>query len=314
MSRNRALHTILGANGAIGQAVLKELQKRQLDFRLVSRKRMQDFPESITANLLNREEMDKAVKGSQFVYLCVGLPYSTKVWENQWKIIMQNVIDACAKYESKIIFLDNIYMYSAPLPLSFDEKATKNPTSKKGQIRKEISEMLLQAIDLGKVKGLIGRSADFYGEGASNSVLYISILEKMLNGKKPLALSKGNVKHTYADVNDNGRALVELALCEECNGEVYHLPVSRPITLFEIVAIFNEELKTSSKLKVMSTPMLKILSYFIPILRESSEMQYQFEQEYIMSFNKFRSTFPDFHVTPIEQGLKEMVNYFRNKL
>ncbi|MEN7551497.1 NAD-dependent epimerase/dehydratase family protein [Rapidithrix thailandica] len=311
MRNHRELHTVLGANGAMGRAVFKELQRRQLNFRLVSRKKMPGFPESITANLLNRDEAYEAVGGSQFVYLCVGLPYSTEVWKNQWKIIMQNMIDACAKYGAKLIFLDNVYMYSQPLPIPFDEQTAKNPQSNKGKIRKDIADMFLQAIASGKITGLIGRSADFYGEGVTNSILYISLLEKMRVGKRPLSLSHGKVKHTYANVKDNGRALVELALCEDCYGEVYHLPVSRPITLDEIVEFFNEELKTNFKLKVMPKIMLKLLSYFVPILRESSEMQYQFEQEYIMSSHKFLSRFPGFQVTPIEQGLKEMVNFFR---
>ncbi|GAB3652728.1 SDR family oxidoreductase [Echinicola sediminis] len=306
------LHTVLGANGAMGQAVYKELQRRQVNFRLVSRKRMRDFPESRTADLLNKEETCRAIQGSQYVYLCVGLPYSAKVWQVQWEIIMQNVIAACADQGARLIFLDNVYMYSNPLPIPFDEQTPQSPASKKGLVRMKIAEMLMQAIGQGKIQGLIGRSADFYGEGAINSVLYISILEKMQQGKSPLSLSKGNVKHTYANIQDNAKALVALALDEDCYGEVWHLPVSAPITLHEIVEILNQALETDHRLKVMPKMLLKVLSWFIPILKESSEMQYQFEEEYIMSFEKFRSKFPDFKVTPIEQGLKDMARYFNN--
>lgn len=43
----------------------------------------------------------------------------------------------------------------------------------------------------------------------------------------------------------------------------------------------------------------KIMSVFIPILKEAGEMLYQFECEYVMSFGKFKIRFPDFRITKL---------------
>lgn len=300
------IHTVLGANGAIGKAVIKELETRQLTVRRVSRK-----PTWVQADLLQKEDTQRAIDGSSYVYLCIGLPYNAKVWETQWPEIMQNVIDACEKAEAKLIFLDNIYMYASPLPIPFDEYTSQNPVSKKGKARKQTADLMINAIRDNKIKGLIGRSADFYGEGAINSPFYISFLERMLQDKGPQTLVSAEIEHTYANVLDNGRALVELALNDDCYGQVWHLPVGEPITTNEMLALFNKKLGSNFKISPMPTLLKKILPLFIPILKETKEMEYQFEQKYVMSDHKFRNRFPDFNVSSYQDGVNRMVDWFK---
>ncbi len=300
------IHTVLGANGAMGKAVIKELEIRQLQIRKVSTK-----PIWVQADLLSKVDAEKAIAGSSYVYLCIGLPYKAKVWGTQWPQIMQNVIDACEKAEAKLIFLDNVYMYASPLPVPFDESTPQNPNSKKGKSRKQTADLMIKAVRHKKIKGLIGRSADFYGEGAVNSPFYISFLERMLQGKGPQILVSADIEHTYANVLDNGRALVELALNDNCYGEVWHLPVGEPITTNEMLAIFNEKLGSNFKVSVMPAVLKKILCIFIPLLRETKEMEYQFEQKYVMSDHKFRKRFPNFKVSSYQDGVNRMVEWFR---
>lgn len=300
------IHTVLGANGAIGMAVIKELEARQLQIRKVSTR-----SNWVQANLLRREDAKKAIDGSSHVYLCIGLPYNAAVWETQWPQIMRNVIEACEKAEARLIFFDNVYMYASPLPIPFDEDSPQSPSSIKGKARKQTAELMIEGLRSGKLKGLIGRSADFYGERAVNSPFYISFLERMLQGKDPQTLVSPEVEHTYANVLDNGRALVELALNDDCYGQVWHLPVGEPITAIGMLALFNKKLGSDFKLKVMPTLLKKVLSIFMPVLKETREMEYQFEQKYVMSDHKFRARFPHFEVSSYQEGVNRMVAWFK---
>lgn len=304
------MHTILGYKGAMGQATLRVLQRHKFEYRLVSRTTNAETRSAVKANLLFEKETDAAINGSDFVYLCVGLPYNHKVWEKEWVVIMNNVINACIKYDVKLIFLDNVYMYTHRLPVPFDEDTLQKPKSKKGKVRKKLVDIFIEACTTRGLKGLIARSADFYGKGATNSVFYLSLLERILNGKNPQLLSGGNVKHTFAHVDDNAKAMVELALCESCYGQVWHLPVGSPVTMNELLEMVNEILKTKHKNVVMPGFMRIILPHFIPSLKEPLEIQYQFEQEYVMNFDKFKQQFPNFKITPYEEGIKDTVNYF----
>lgn len=306
------LHTVLGASGAVGQAVIAELQTRKLPIRAVSRSVHIADVENVQANLLNPGEAKQAIQGSGYVYLCVGLPYDSKVWQRDWPILIQTVIEACAATDARLIFLDNVYMYGpAPLTVPFDETHSQAPTSKKGQVRKTTADLLLSAMESGTVKALIGRSADFYGPGAVFSPFYISFLERMLAGKAPQSIAVPNVTHTYAHVGDNGKALVALALDEKAYGQTWHLPVGPPITVEAMTGLFNQALGSNHRVSFLPNWLRGILSLFIQPLREMKEMMYQYDTPYVMNSQKFLAHFPDFEVTSYEQGVREMIDSFQ---
>jgi hypothetical protein len=133
----------------------------------------------------------------------------------------------------------------------------------------------------------------------------------MLKGKSPQTIGRLDDPHTFAYTSDNGRALVELALDDSTYGQVWHLPVSRPVTALEVNQLFNRELGTTFKLSHFSPLMLSLLGLFVPPLKEIKEMLYQFESPYIMSDAKFRAHFPDFQVTRFEDGIRGMVQFFK---
>ena len=88
------MQTILGASGAIGKRLALELKTYTNEIRLVSRnpKAINPTDQIMTADLTNAEQVDRAVAGSEVVYLTVGLEYNIKVWRAQWPVIMRNVI------------------------------------------------------------------------------------------------------------------------------------------------------------------------------------------------------------------------------
>ena len=79
------MQTILGSGGAIGIPLAKELKNYTDKIRLVARhpKKVNESDELVIADLTNAEQVDKAVKGSNVVYLTVGLKYSIETWENE---------------------------------------------------------------------------------------------------------------------------------------------------------------------------------------------------------------------------------------
>jgi nucleoside-diphosphate-sugar epimerase len=311
---NDELHIVLGARGVSGLAILDELKRNNKNCRGVVRSG-DIFGVSCThANLLDKKETENATVSASHVYLCAGLQYSTKVWERDWPVVMENVISACEKSNSKLIFLDNIYMYG-PIPLNvpFDESHPRSPSSKKGKVRKEISEMVIQAHKHNRIKAIIARAADFYGPNVTNCALYPSYIENIINNKNPQSLAKLKVRHTYSYIPDIAKALVLLASEESCYGEVWHLPVSEAITITETTILINKILKTNYQVSYLPSLMRKALSLFIPALAELSEMMYQFDYDYIMSYDKFKKKFPDFKETPMEEGLRNMLNSFLKK-
>lgn len=110
------MQTILGSGGAIGTELAKFLPEYTDKIRLVSRnpKSINGNEELFKADLQNQSEVDSAVKDSEIVYLTVGLQYNIKIWQSVWPKIMRNVIDACKKNNSKLVFL-TIYICTIPI-------------------------------------------------------------------------------------------------------------------------------------------------------------------------------------------------------
>ena len=145
-------YTVLGSHGSVGRVVLATLQQKNLPVKEVNRRNSSDNALQITADLTNQVQTLKAIEGSKIAYLCIGLPYLTQVWQTQWEIIMKNVIEACQVHKTKLVYLDNIYMYQSPLPVPFDESTIQNPCSAKGKARKRTTDLLLEAIDTNKIQ------------------------------------------------------------------------------------------------------------------------------------------------------------------
>ena len=164
--------TILGAGGAIGNELTKELLARHERVRLVSRNPKADSGavETLAADLSQLDDMVKAVSGSDVAFLLVGLKYDLKTWQEHWPRIMRNAIEAAKRAHARLVFFDNVYMYGK-VDGAMTEETPFRPCSRKGEIRAEIATTLLNEIKAGNLTALIARAADFYGPG-DDQILY----------------------------------------------------------------------------------------------------------------------------------------------
>ena len=73
------MQTLLGSGGAIGIELAKALKEYTNRIRLVSRnpKAVNPSDQLLSADLTKQEDVLRAIKGSEIVYLTVGLPYNT---------------------------------------------------------------------------------------------------------------------------------------------------------------------------------------------------------------------------------------------
>ena len=306
-------YTILGAGGSVSDALIPELQKCKIDIRLVSRRAtlVEGVSDNISADLLDPKAVDDAVVGTDVAFLLVGLPYSTKVWQEKWPIVMQNAIDACEKHKVKLVFFDNVYMYGR-VEGKMTEETPNNPCSKKGEVRAKIAKMLMDAIKIGKIQGLIARAADFYGPNTPLSMFTNLAIDNIKKGKKPQALLRDDTKHSFTYIPDTGRALADLAADASAVNQIWHLPTYNPaLTGKEMIETFVKYYGNAQKYSVMSKMVINIGSLFIPVVREIKEMLYQYEHNYYFDSTKFEKHF-GYGATNYEEGLKQTAEWYKN--
>jgi nucleoside-diphosphate-sugar epimerase len=304
------MQTILGANGTIGSVLAKELRNYTDKIRLVSRnpKRVNESDELFQADLSQAGTVDKAVEGSEVVYLVVGLDYKLNVWEDKWPKLMRSTIDACIKYKSRLVFFDNVYMYDAGAIPHMTEESPVNPPSKKGAVRKQISQMLLDEVKTGKLMALIARSADFYGPGNEKSFVNEMVYKNIKKGKTPNWFINADRKHSFTYTPDAAKATALLGNTDDAYNQIWHLPTDKnTLTGREFINVFAREMNAKEKVSVMPMWLIKILGLFIPIMKEMPEMMYQYSQDYFFDSSKFDKRF-NFKTTSYQEGVRNTVN------
>ncbi|WP_069660951.1 NAD-dependent epimerase/dehydratase family protein [Arcticibacter eurypsychrophilus] len=306
-----ALHTILGANGTIANALIPILQANQENIRLVSRTpKPVAGAEVRAADVLNYDQVLHALEGSTIVYLLIGVTYNAKIWQQEWPIIMDNVIRACKATGAKLIFFDNVYMYGKVDGVMTEETPYK-PSSKKGKVRAEIASMLLKEMKAGTIKAAIARAVDFYGPGVTDkSAASILVFTNMEKGKKAQWFINADLPRAYTYVPDCAQAVYILATHEEAIGEVWHLPsINPPLTGRQFVALAAKYMNASDKVQVLPKFVLKILGWFMPFMKELYEMNYQDEFPFRFDSSKFEKAF-DVKPTSYEEGVKATAEWF----
>lgn len=298
-------HTILGAGGTIGAPLAKELQKYPVKIRLVSRnpKPMSTGEELFPADLSNPEEVDRAIAGSDVVYLLVGFDYNIKVWREKWPKLMRATLDACKKHRAKLVFFDNVYMYDPNHVGHLTEETPVNPSSKKGKVRAEIAQMILDEVKAGTVDAIIARAADFYGPNNEKSVLMECLYKTYLKKKTGNWFADANKKHSFTFTPDAAKATAILGNTPDAFNQIWHLPTDpNTLTGNEFAALFAKEMGVAPKIAVLPVWMMRILGVFIPFMREFAEMAYQYNQDYFFDSSKFEKRF-GVKATPYTEGV-----------
>jgi len=303
------MQTILGSGGAIGSPLAKELKTYDQHIRLAARKPKKVNPddELVIADLTNSHETEKAVAGSSTVYLCVGLPYNIKIWQKQWPIIMENTINACIKHRAKLVFIDNVYMYATSSLTHMTEESIMAPQSKKGKVRKQLIEMLFEAIKKQNLQACVARSADFYGPGIKNSILLELVVNNVKAGKTALWQRSKHKIHSFTYTPDAAKAIAILGNRPEALGKVWHLPTSKEQLIGQNwIDLIAQGLNKKPKVFVLPAWLLKIMGIFVPLMREIAEMSYQYRYDYFFDSSMFENTF-GFKPTSADQAIHEII-------
>jgi nucleoside-diphosphate-sugar epimerase len=287
------MQTILGAGGAIGTELVRELAHARQSVRLVGRnpKAVPGARAVVSADISNLDQTVSAVSGSTVVYLLVGLKYDSSVWRELWPRIMDNAIEACKRANAKLIFFDNVYMYgkvSGPMT----EDTPFNPCSRKGEIRAQIATTLLDQVKAGKLHAMIARSADFYGPHARTGIPNVLVFDNFAKRARASWLVNDSVPHSYAYTADAAKSLAVLADSESAWNQTWHVPTApNPLTGKEFIKMAAREFGVEPKYRVLSRPLIKVAGLFNSDVRESYEMLYQSESEYLFDSTKFSKAF-----------------------
>lgn len=302
------MQTILGSTGVIGTELAKSLTQYTDKIRLVSRnpKSVNSTDQLVIADLTNPEQVLNAVERSDVVYLTAGLQYKINIWQTQWPIIMKNVISACKTHKAKLVFFDNVYAYGL-VKGWMKEDTLVNPVSKKGEVRAQIAQMIMNEVERGSLDAIIARAADFYGPNTPLSFATVTVFQNLNRGKKAQWFIDANKKHSMTYTPDAGKATAILGNTSSAYNQIWHLPTDKnALTGKEFIELTAKAFGVEPRYTVLKKWMIQVVGTFIPVVKESIEMLYQNEHDYLFESTKFEKAF-NFTPTSYQDGIAETV-------
>jgi nucleoside-diphosphate-sugar epimerase len=210
------------------------------------------------------------------------------------------------------VALENLYMYGPSYGKPLTEKRSMTAMSRKGRVRMEMSEALLQAHAKGRVRVVIGRASDFFGPGVRLSALGEQVFGAAVRGEPASVLGDIDQPHTYSYVSDVGRSLVLLGQRDEALGEVWHLPSPPTVTTRELLGMIYAEAGQPLRVRGAGNWTVRLLGLFKPQLGELAEMMYLFEEPFVVDNAKFTAAFGD-PATPLDEAVRNTVEWYRSE-
>ncbi len=308
------VHSVIGGNGTIGAETVHHLAAAGCEVRVVQRhpRPIAGAVATASADIFDLEGLTRAVEGSDVVYLIIGLPYDAKTWLEGFPRAVAHAVEAARRVGARIVYFDNVYMYG-PVPGAMTEETPDNPTTQKGLARARAARVLMDAVEKGAIRGLIARSADFYGDYRPFDQVK-AIAEKLSRGRKAQLLLRDDKVHSLTYIPDAGRAVAALGQRADAFDAIWHMPTDpNALTGAQLVDLIGALLGKEARHTVLPKLLLRMVGLFDGTLRGLLEMSYQFEQDYRLDSSKIARAY-GLTATPMRQGLAQHLRFLGHAL
>jgi nucleoside-diphosphate-sugar epimerase len=312
MSSTSPGHIIFGT-GAIGLATMDALRARGETVRMVNRSGHAPVPEGV--EVVGGEASDPAfttavADGAHVVYQTLNPPYQQ--WSQQFPALQGGVMAAAQAHGARLVSMENVYMYGRPNGQPLTEDRAHHAHTDKGQLRSRMSRELLDAHAAGKVEVAIGRASDYFGpRGGAQSNLGDRVFPAVLAGRTATVLGDPDQPHTYTFVPDIREGLAVLGEHPDAPGQVWHLP-NDPDTrttrqLVDVVHRLAGQSRT--RLRQVHPLLLRAAAITNPTVRSLLEMQYQFDEPFIVNSSRITARLGA-RATPLEEALEKTLGTY----
>jgi len=309
------LHVVLGS-GALGSAVTDQLLAAGHQVRVVSRSGRlplggaRDGLTARAADLTDEAAAVAACDAATVIYFCAGPPYTD--WPSLFPPMYRAVMAAASAAEARLVCCENVYPYGR-VDGPMTEQTPIAPCSKKGEVRAELGEEVMAAHRDGRLRAALVRGPDYYGPGAGLTTIYgDEVFGRAVAGKAARVFGDLDARHTWACARDFAAGMVAVGGDEEAMGETWHCPCPEPLTQRQMLELIFAEVGSPMKAQAMPGFMLAILSWFMPIMRELREMNYQWQSDYDFRCDKICDRY-GLTPTPHPEAIRETVAWFRSR-
>ena len=311
---SESLQVILGT-GPVGIWTARALRDTGLPVRAVNRsgRRPDLMPadvEIVAADVADARQAVAAARGAAVVYQALNPPYDK--WAALFPPLQRTALEAAQAAGARYVSIDNLYGYG-PVSGTLTERTPQAPNTKKGRLRAAMTREVLEAHARGDVQAAILQSSDYYGPGVVQSQFGGRTFPPLIAGKAADVVGSADVPHSYAYIEDVGRAAAALGTREEAVGRVWFAPHAPAVTQRAMIEEASRQLGIPPRLRLIGPLMMRMAGLFVPAARESVEMLYQFTEPFVVSSRQIESAF-GLAPTPVHEGLRRTLQWYKDRV
>lgn len=298
------VHTIFGA-GQVGRKLAELLLARGHTVRLVQRSRAGlPWPglSWVIGDATDRAFARRACAGADVVYNCAN-PAAYHRWRELLLPLARSIREAAGHGGSRLVVLDNVYMYGAPTKEPFCEATPHRPCSDNGALRAELADELFAAHRRGDVQAVSGRASDYFGPDSPNAAAFFPrVFQRIAAGKAVEVIGNPDTVHSYSYTPDVAAGLATLGADPGGDGLPWHLPVAWQGTTRELMARFADVAGQPLRVRRVPQWLLRSVGVAVPLARAIADAVYQWDADIVVDDRAFRERFGQF-ATPIEEAV-----------
>lgn len=303
-------HVVIGATGALGQAIVLRLISEGIPVRAVARdanrarELLPDEVEIATADATELESLQAVCQDAAVIYN--GVYVSSQHWPN----VTENFIVTARETGARLVFPSNIHPYGPLQQVPATEDHPLAAASVRGQMRIRIENMLMDATKAGDVQVVIPRLAAFYGPTMREGFLHM-IFQSALKKRKAEWYANLDMPYDLVYADDAAIACLLLGSAENTVGQVWHVPGAGALTGRQFITLVFEAAGEQPQMSTRSRRAFQALGLVYPLAKSFLEVLYEFEQPLMMDGSKFARAFPDFQYTQHEEAVRETMEWMK---
>jgi len=306
------LHVILGT-GPVGCWTARALTERGLAVRAINRSGrrpglMPEGAEVVAADVSDAASAVTAAQGATTIYQALNPPYHQ--WPEFWPGLQAGALAAAKATGARYVSVENLYMYDSSSVMT--EESRIAPLSKKGALRQKLAEEVTAAHAAGDIRAVTLRSSDYYGPGVTQAALGELVFGRLLTGKKAQVGGSLKLPHSFAYIEDVGRAAAELGTRDDVLGRVWFAPHAPARTQGEMIEAACKLLDVPVAVMAASPLMMRIVGLFSPAAKANVEMMYEFTEPFVVDSGRIEREL-GLTASPIDTALERTVEWYRGR-
>ncbi len=298
---------VLGALGGVGKAVAKAFVRhgwRVLGLVRPGRSGLPAGVEAVTADLFDAVAVARATGPVDVVFNGLNVPYP--VWPKEALPLYTAAADIAEALDARQIYPGCVYNFGENMPPELRPDTRFAPTTVNGRIRVAIEAMFRERAEAGRLRTIVLRAGDFFGEGAANSWMHIVVAKEMAKGKIT-APGPYDTVHAWAYLPDMAETIVRLAEIEDRLSayEVFHFE-SQNLTARQLREAARVAVGRKMALSRLPRLVFPLMGLFDPMMKATIEMLYLWDVPHALKDDRLAQVIGPVPHTPLVEALKTL--------